>query len=254
MNHRAGPDAPVPSLRIVLVRPRNPLNIGAAARAMANFGFDDLVAVDPYGPKWREARSAVGAAGLLASARALPIEEALEGCAVVLGTSDGRRKLRQTVLPLPELPAWLDGALPDRGRVAVLFGSEKTGLTNHQLSFCHALVRIPTRPETPSMNLGQAVAVVAYELARTGFREPRSEPKEALPGAEQLEDLVRLALAASDRLDFMRNCSPAAKAERLRRMRRRWRATRRDAALIQSLLRRVTRADAVGSPKAATGS
>jgi len=153
---------------MVLVRPRNPLNIGAAARAMANFGFRDLVVVAPFAPTWREARSAVGAEDVVKSARAVgDLLEAVGDANVVIGTTSGsRRTLDRDLIPLPELPAWLARSGPKRARAALLFGSEKHGLSNEHLSFCHALVRIPTSAETPSMNLGQAVAVCCYELAR----------------------------------------------------------------------------------------
>ena len=94
----------------------------------------------------------------------------------MIGTTTGsRRNLGRELLPLPELAAWLRRRKA-RGRAALLFGSEKTGLSNEDMSHCHALVRIPTTPDCPSMNLGQAVAVCAYELARSGIvsvRPPR---------------------------------------------------------------------------------
>lgn len=157
--------------RIVLVRPRNPLNIGAAARAMANFGFDDLVVVAPFAPTWREARSAVGAGHILKSARVTDhLAEAVGECNFVVGTTTGsRRNLDRDPVPLTEL-APASRKLSCRDRAAVLFGSEKTGLLNDHLSYCHRLVRIPTTAGCPSMNLGQSVAVCCYELARfAGF-------------------------------------------------------------------------------------
>ncbi|HTV56527.1 MAG TPA: TrmH family RNA methyltransferase [Terriglobia bacterium] len=166
------PESPVPKpethWRIVLVRPRNPLNIGAAARAMANFGFGDLVVVEPYTSAWQEARSAVGAEEILRSARAAcSLADALDGIGLVVGTTSGnRRKLDRQLLNLQEFSEWIGRRAPNQTG-ALLFGSEKTGLTNEQLSYCHALVRIPTAARCPSMNLGQAVAVFCFELART---------------------------------------------------------------------------------------
>ena len=156
--------------RMVLVRPRNPLNIGAAARAMANFGLSDLVVVDPYESVWRETRSAVGAEELIRSARSVgTVPEALEGITLVVGTTAGaRRTLPQDLMSLAQLPAWLRSKRQHH-QAAILFGSEKTGLSNEHLSYCQALVRIPTTPDCPSMNLGQSVAVCAYELTRAGL-------------------------------------------------------------------------------------
>ena len=157
--------------RIVLVRPRNPLNIGAAARALANFGLLEMAVVAPFEPTWEEARSAaVGAETVIASARAVPtLADAIDDATLVVGTTTGsRRNLGRELLPLPELAAWLRRRNAS-GRAALLFGSEKTGLSNEDMSHCHALVRIPTTLDCPSMNLGQAVAVCAYELVRAGI-------------------------------------------------------------------------------------
>jgi tRNA/rRNA methyltransferase len=152
---------------VVLVSPRNPLNIGAAARAMANFGFSRLTVVAPYEPHWREARSAVGAETLLQSAKvAASLEEALAGATLALGTGMlTRRKPGLPAVALPTLAPLVDEELNRGGRVALVFGPEKRGLTGRDLSLCHRLVQIPTHPRQPSMNLGQAVAVCLYELA-----------------------------------------------------------------------------------------
>ena len=183
--------------RIVLVRPRNPLNIGAAARAMANFGFADLVVVEPHEPVWQETRSAVGAEEIIHAARAVPtLAEAIADCTMVVGTTSGsRRNLDRDLVPLDKLGEWLKnsgGKLKRKRstrsgkgtaqRAALLFGSEKTGLSNDCLSHCHALVRIPTTPEVPSMNLGQAVAVCCYQLWRlTGTSSRRFKRKAVSP-------------------------------------------------------------------------
>jgi TrmH family RNA methyltransferase len=153
--------------RVVLVRPRNPLNIGAAARAMANFGFSSLVVVEPYEAAWRETRSAVGAEAVIQAAKvAGSLAEAVDRDEMVIATTSGqRRALNRELLSLDEFSQWL-AARATAGSKALLFGSEKTGLSNEHLSYCHALVRIPTAAHCPSMNLGQAVAVCCYELVR----------------------------------------------------------------------------------------
>ena len=188
--------------RIVLVRPRNPLNIGAAARAMANFGFRDLVLVEPYEPVWKEARSAVGARALLGTARAVAtLAEAVADRSLVAGTTSGsRRQLGGELLPLPALPARAAGVgAAGAGKVALLFGPEKTGLTNEHLSYCHLLVRIPTVAASASMNLAQAVAVCCYELSRVpASPQPCRRPQRApVGGLEQfraeLQELLRAA-------------------------------------------------------------
>lgn len=180
-------------LRIVLVRPRDPNNIGAAARAMANFGLSDLRVVAPHPPVWREAKSAVGAEALLRGAReAATIAEAVAGCRHVWATSalKGRRP-GLAVLELPSLRR-------PRGCAAILFGPEKTGLTGEDLAHASRLIRIPTGARQPSMNLASAVAVVCYEWAREHSPPPAATLEEPA-GAEQKQRLWGLveALARS---------------------------------------------------------
>jgi tRNA/rRNA methyltransferase len=154
-------------LEVVLVSPRNPLNIGAAARAMANFGFQRLKVVSPFEPPWRDARSAVGAPELLLDAvESATLAEAVTGATLVIGTGTlTYRKAEQKVVSLPDLAPLVSRELARGGRIAVVFGPEKHGLTREDLSYCHLLVEIPTDAGQPSMNLGQAVAVCLYELA-----------------------------------------------------------------------------------------
>src|SRR5271157_3988718 len=154
-------------LRVVLVATRNPLNLGAAARAMSNFGFAHLRVVNPYEAGFREARSAVGASALLANAEEFKkLAEAVADCTLVVGTTAVRHRELQHPLRRLEYGTRLIRKQLQSGRVALLFGSEKVGLSNEDLSHCHWLMRIPTREEHSSMNLGQAVAVCLYELVR----------------------------------------------------------------------------------------
>ncbi len=154
-------------LRVVLVSTRNPLNIGAAARAMSNFGFLHLRVVNPYEIAWREARSAVGASAVLAVAEEYrTVAEAVADCVLVVGTTAvGHRELQHPLRSLEEAAPRIRKQMA-AGRAALLFGSEKRGLSNDDLSHCHWLLRIPTREQHAAMNLGQAVAVCCYELVR----------------------------------------------------------------------------------------
>ena len=165
--------------RIVLVRPRNPLNIAAAARAIKNFGLEDLVLVAAYEPVWLDARAAPGAKDLLRSVRTVPaLREALEDRTFVLRTSSlSRRSPAQTVFSLNQLGELLKRRKAPQ-RIAILFGSKKTGLSNRDLGHCHAVLRIPTEERTPSMNLDQAVAVCCYELTQY-LKGGRGKPQEA---------------------------------------------------------------------------
>jgi tRNA/rRNA methyltransferase len=161
-------------LDVVLVSPRNPLNIGAVARAMANFGFPHLNVAAPYAPHWREAKSAVGAPELLANAQEFDtLPNAIADCTFIAGTGTlTHRKPDQPVISLPNLAPIIERELARGGRAALVFGPEKHGLTRDDLSWCHVLVEIPTDPQQPSMNLGQAAAVCLYELARPTAPSP----------------------------------------------------------------------------------
>ena len=152
---------------MVLVAARNPLNIGAAARAMSNFGFERLRVVNCYDVAFREARSAVGASHVLKNAEEfVGVADAVADCSLVVGTTAAEnRQLEHPLLRLDGAGKMI-GARLKAERVALLFGSEKRGLSNDDLSYCHRLMRIPTRKEHSSMNLGQALAVCLYELIR----------------------------------------------------------------------------------------
>ena len=210
--------------RIVLVRPRNPLNIGAAARAMANFGFRELVVVRPYDPVWQETRSAVGAEEIVRSARAADtLLAAIGEASLVIGTTSGsRRTLDRDLIPLQELPVWLRARAGGHRHAALLFGSEKTGLSNDHLSYCHALVRIPTVPNCPSMNLGQAVAVCCYELARAkavAVRPPASRVFLSDPASlHAFEHVFARAARVLDAVGFLKPKSRTATLLKLRRL------------------------------------
>src|SRR5262245_18522396 len=133
------------NLRVVLVSTRNPLNMGASARAMANFGFARLRCVNPYDLAFREARSAVGAAPLLRAAEDFKsVAEAVADCRLVVGTTSvGHRELQHPIRRLEYGARMIRRGLAT-APVALLFGSEKFGLSNDDLSHCHWLMRIPT--------------------------------------------------------------------------------------------------------------
>jgi TrmH family RNA methyltransferase len=195
-------------LRVVLVNTRNPLNIGAAARAMSNFGFEHLRVVNPYELAFREARSAVGASALLASAEEYEsVAEAVRDCTLVVGTTAvGGRELEHLVRRLDEGAAIIRKRLAG-SPVALLFGSEKRGLSNEDLSHCHWLLRIPTRAEHRSMNLGQAVAVCLYEFARDRKAVRRTERAVAAASAD-LERITKVVVDALIASGYLKSASP----------------------------------------------
>jgi TrmH family RNA methyltransferase len=226
----------------VLVNTRNPLNIGAAARAMSNFGFADLRVVNPYDPAFREARSAVGASALLRSAAEFKnVAEAVADCVLAVGTTALARRELQHPLQTMEGGARLIRKRLASGRVALLFGSEKRGLSNEDLSHCHWLLRIPTRQEHGSMNLGQAVAVCLYELARPSkIVKPKPKPEKIKPAAAgEVERITALLLEALYASGYMERRRPASADERVRRMVRRLKLSIGDAEAWQGMLRQM---------------
>lgn len=193
-------DAEFDQLRVVLVDARNPLNIGAAARAMSDFGFHHLRVVNPYDVAFEGARSAVDAADVLARAEKYEtVAEAIADCSLVVGTTAvGHRDLQHPLQRL-NVGAPIMRAHLASGPCALLFGSEKFGLSNKDMSHCHWLMHIPMYQEHLSMNLGQAVAVCLYELAR----DPgvMAEPEKGTPASsaevERIHETLLTALRAS---------------------------------------------------------
>ncbi len=233
------PSVDLSRLRVVLVAPRNPLNIGAAARAMSNFGFASLRVVNPYDPSFREARSAVGASGILANAeRCDTLAEAVKDCSLVVGTTAVRTRDLQHDVRRPEYGARKIRQRLSSGNVALLFGSEKFGLSNDALSHCHWLIRIPTCDQNISMNLGQAVAVCLYELIREARRE-RSAKQLPLATAEELERVTALLLEALQTSGFLDRRRVSDADDRIRRLVRRLRLPERDAVIWLGMLRQM---------------
>ena len=171
---------------------------------MANFGFGDLRVVNDYEVPFEEARSAVDAAPVLAKAqRFSSVADAILDCALVYGTTAlGERRLLHPVDLLRDAPAHVNAATAAAGRVALLFGSEKTGLSAEEMSHCHRLLTVPMSEGGVSMNLGQAVAVCLYEFARDTAVAQRTLPASSrLATAEEtvrFEQLLRDVLVASE--------------------------------------------------------
>jgi TrmH family RNA methyltransferase len=198
-------------LRVVLVAPRNPLNIGAAARAMSNFGFGRLRLVNPYHVAFQEARSAVHAHKILHDAEEFPaLSEAIADCSLVVGTTSlGHRELQHTLRAV-EYGGRLIRKRLAAAPVALLFGSEKFGLSNEDMSYCHWLMRIGTEG---SMNLGQAVAVCLYELVRSPV-PPKPDPRKPAT-AEELDRLTALLTAVLEKSGYLHTEGADAKIRRL---------------------------------------
>ena len=236
-------------LCVVLVSTRNPLNIGAAARAMSNLGFLHLRVVNPYEASFREARSAVGAAALLAKTKQYSsVAEAVADCSLVIGTTAGaNRELHHPLRLLKDAAPLIHKRLAAGAHVALLFGSEKRGLSNDDFSHCHWLMHIPTREEHTSMNLGQAVAVCLYELSRdpgtAGSRgmskSSRQKEKVKSATAGELERITTMLIDALRASGYLDERSVAAKEEKIRRMVRRLQLSSTDAEVWLGMLRQM---------------
>ena len=236
-------------MRVVLVATRNPLNIGAVARAMSNFGFFRLYLVNPYEPSFLEARSAVGAADLLANAKVFAtVGEAVADCTLVVGTTAvGTREIRHPLKFLEQgaraihkhLGARSPGKAKKKTEVAILFGSEKVGLANEDLSYCNWLLRIPTRDEHRSMNLAQAVVICLYELARSSKRTaPVDKGTPATAGdIDRVADLLLEALELAGSLDTR---SAFTTGQKVRRLMRRHKLTAEDAKFWLGMFGQIT--------------
>jgi tRNA/rRNA methyltransferase len=218
-------------VRIVLVRPRNPENLGAIARAMKNFGLAEW-AIAALGTHDFSAarRVAVHSEELLDRPRLVAtLDEAVADCAWVVGTSSrpmrGKRRLSPGEVAREALQRRASG------RTAIVFGDERSGLTAADLHRCHDLSAVPTDRAQPSLNLAQAVVIYAYELRRAAL-ELEAPVKRAPPAATghelgELEEALRAALrmsgflagperhAVRDLLATLRRAQPTAREARL---------------------------------------
>jgi tRNA/rRNA methyltransferase len=216
---------------------------------MSNMGFLCLRVVNPYEASFREARSAVGAAPVLKNAEEYKsVADAVADCSLVVGTTAARhRELQHFLKALEQGAPLVRKQLRSGGRVALLFGSEKRGLANDDLSHCHWLMHIATREEHVSMNLGQAVAVCLYELsrgvgmARTRVRSKTAQKTEKLKPATaaDLERITSMLLEALRASGYLGQRVVAAKEEKIRRMVRRLNLSASDAEVWLGMLRQM---------------
>lgn len=214
---------------------------------MSNFGFSEMRLVNPYQVAFREARSAVKSLHVLREAREYEtVAEAVADCALVVGTtSRGPRTLEHPLHRLEQGGKMIAKRLAG-GPVALLFGSEKFGLSNEDLSHCHWLLRIPTREEHGSMNLGQAVAVCLYEIIRSpaAAREP-AEARAKIPANKapaKTEDLERITVFLEEVLahsGYVHARVEGSTKLKIRRLVRRLNLTEHDAAVWLGMLRQI---------------
>jgi tRNA/rRNA methyltransferase len=228
---------------VVLVRARNPNNIGAVARAMHGFGFTDLRLVNEYSISLEKARSAIDASDILATAREFAtVADAVADCNLIVGTTAvGERKQDHPLYTLAQAGGSICSTL-ETARVAVLFGSEKTGLSNDALSHCNWLMTIPMHPSPglrhASMNLGQAAAVCLYELIRKADTSAESDMQPAAQ-AEDLERVTELLARMLASIGYARRRPAGADPTAVRRMVRRLNLNQSDARKWIGILRQL---------------
>ncbi len=226
-------------VRVVLVDPSHPGNIGSVARAMKNMGLNDLVLVRPKSfPHPDAVALAAGADDVLAAARVTDsLADALADCGFVAGTTSRARSLTWDIETPRDVAARI-AALPGESRAALLFGSERYGLQNQELESCQVLVRIPANPAYCSLNLAMSVQLLSYELL-LAREQPRSRTEAEAPPAEagEIEHLYRhlervlAAVEFEDRTGYL--------MERLRRLFNRARLDKNEVNLLRGILNAV---------------
>jgi tRNA/rRNA methyltransferase len=212
-------------IRFVLVETSHPGNVGSTARAMKTMGFSDLVLVNPRDSDALRHSEAIalasGAADILAAARIVPtLDEALAGCNFSVALSARPREFSPPLFEPRQMAEHL--AADTSLRTALVFGSERYGLSNEQVSKCSALVSVPANPDYSSLNLSQAVQVLAYECRMAALGDIRSDSTIGFRGerasAEQVEGMFMHLEKALVEIEFLDADNPKKLMPRLRRL------------------------------------
>ncbi|HEX7829544.1 MAG TPA: RNA methyltransferase [Thermoanaerobaculia bacterium] len=227
-------------LRIVLVEPLEAGNVGAAARAMKNFGFTDLWIVggktertDNVSAWW-----AVGAIDVVENARRVDtLEEALVDCHLTVATTAVRGRQVFEQLTPSDIARVAEETLSEEHRIAVVFGREKSGLTAHEVMLCQRTAHIPTWPEFPTMNLAQSVAIFCYELGK-GLRPRATTPADPVPH-QLLHQLTTQTRALLDEIHWFGDKNPERVCAELQAVAGRAMLTTREASLFLSMVRKM---------------
>lgn len=233
------------SIRIVLVATSHPGNIGSAARAMKTMGFGRLYLVTPRLFPDRQAHElAAGADDILEGAVITEtLAEALVGCHLVIGTSARPRGINLQGLT-PSDCATLVNTASDTSQVALVFGREHAGLTNEELLHCNYHVMIPSNPDYSSLNLSQAVQIIAYELRMKWLslgRESVSQSEE-LATVDQVERFYTHLKEVLVSIDFLKISNPVKLVQRLRRMFNRIKLEANEVNILRGILSNIQRA------------
>lgn len=240
-------------VRVVMVETSHSGNIGAVARAMKNMGLGNLWLVNPasFPDETSYARSS-GASGVLDHARVVSsLDEAIEDCVLVMGTSARGRKVPWPVMS-PTDAARQVGEYQGRGQVALVFGRESNGLSNEELQRCHVHIHIPTNPDYSSLNVAMAVQVMCYEIRMEYLRglensenNPQLNPITApgdtgwdVPAAtvSELEGFFAHLETTLAEIDFHRRDNPRQLMTRLRRLYQRARPDQMEVNILRGIL------------------
>ncbi len=231
------------SIRIVLVATSHPGNIGSTARAMKTMGFHRLYLVSPkVFPDPRAHEMSAGAYDVLLEKVVVTdsLEDALKGCQLVLGTSARPRDIALSGVTPAECAA-LVSETPDNTEIAIVFGREHAGLTNDELLQCHYHIHIPSNPEFSSLNLAQAVQIVAYEL-RMKLLSPvacAETGQDSLATADAVEQFYTHLREVLIEIDFLKPSNPKRLFQRLRRMFNRIRLEQMEINILRGILTHV---------------
>jgi len=230
-------------IRFVLVGTQHPGNIGAAARAMKTMGLKQLALVAPEKPLDEGAyRRSAGAEEILSQAPVFSdLAQAVSDCHLVMGCSARERRIQPQLLT-PEIAAQqILACASTGGQVALVFGRERSGLSNTELQLCHASVHIPSDPEFSSLNLAAAVQVLAWELRRAQLVEQKTESTSPLQppitaNHQQLEGFFTQLAAILEQIDFHKGRAPNSALYKLRRLFLRAHLTEHEVRLLRGIL------------------
>jgi len=197
-------------IAFVLFRPIQAGNIGAVARALKNMGFSDLRVVEPGAPlsSLDATKMAVHGEDVLSNARVYPnLPEALADRTITVGTTCRGGPYRSATRPVREAARELN-QLADTNRIGIVFGPEDHGLTNEELKLCDRIVTIPTAPEYPSLNLAQAVMIVAYEMMLAAGDQPALDQQLDLASSSKVQEMLSRMADALLAIGFLLEDNP----------------------------------------------
>ncbi len=230
-------------IRIILVATTHPGNIGSTARAMKTMGLSRLYLVNPNLNPYRKAHElAAGAFDILQSAvHCKSLAEALDGCHLVCGTSARPRDLALPGLT-PATCANLVAEQPSDNEIAIVFGREHAGLTNEELLLCHYHLHIPSNPEFSSLNLAQAVQIIAYELRMQSLNQPAAQVETGLntyATSTEIEKFYAHLEQVLIQIDFLKPSNPRKLLQRLRRLFNRSRLETTEINILRGILTQI---------------